>query len=156
MDNYLHYRMITDYEKIHEIQEGYETSSPITFTFSKSDMVPIFQSGNEHMFDSSSKLYWAHYTFQVQKGKQVLFIEGNGYYPQNTRGTVGKTLMRENYTLCEVGGNKPPFQSKIIASTNFITAGSEGFSAAGTYTNEKDKSSLTIKSNNESVVKFNM
>jgi hypothetical protein len=155
-NNYLHYRMISDYEKINQIEEGYETpSSQLIFSFSKADMIPIFQSQNAHVYDSSTKLYWAHYSFHVQKGKQILYIEGNGYYPQNSRGTAGKTLTKESYTLCEVDGDKPPFQSKIIASTSFITAGNEGYSAQGTYTNQKDRSSLTIKSNQEIVLQFN-
>ena len=150
--NYLHYRLASDYES-HHIRENFETKESTVISFTKESMIPIFQSGNSHIYDSSTNLYLAEYAFQVNKGKQMLYIHGNGYYPKNTRGTMGKTMMRQRYTLCEVSGDGP-YKSEILASTYFIAAGSEGYAAEGTYTNKMDKTSLSVKANGDVTVDF--
>ena len=150
--NYLHYRLAGDYES-HHIRENFETKESTVISFTKESMKPIFQSGNAHVYDSSTNLYLAEYAFEVHKGQQMLYIHGNGYYPKNTRGTMGKTMMRQRYTLCEVSGDGP-FQSSILASTYFIAAGSEGYAAEGTYTNKVDKTSLSVKANGDVTVDF--
>lgn len=175
--NYLHYRLSSDYESHNQFYENFETETPSAntsstkkpsantssskkkpsiddkgvITFTKNDMTSIFQSGNSHVFDSSSNLYLAEYAFQVKVDNLLLYIHGEGYYPKDTRGTMGETMMRQRYTLCQVSGNGP-FKSSVLASSFFILAGSEGYPAEGTYSNRRK--SLTVKNNGEISVDF--
>lgn len=164
--NYLHYRTSSDYQGHDQLRENFETETPSMkkpspntlstkkpsvdssgiITFTKNDMTPIFQSGNSHVYDSSTNLYLAEYAFQVKVDDAILYIHGNGYYPKNTRGTMGETMMRLRFTLCNVSG-EGPYKSEILASAFFIAAGSEGYPAEGTYTNRGN--SLSVKKNGE-------
>ena len=158
------YRRSSDYEssileeKINQIEQYNNNSG--SYKFTQSEMIPIFQSGNTAVYDSSSKMYVSKYAFMVPlKDGNVLFIDGEGYFPKSSTGTpppTGNTMIVEKYTLCTVSSsNVPPFTSNIIKSTSFITAGSEqGYLAQGTYRNQKDDSTLSVKVNGDRVVTF--
>ena len=160
---YMFYRRSSDYEssileeKINQIEQYNNNSG--SYKFKKSEMIPIFQSGNTAVYDSSSKNYVSKYAFKVfLKDGNVLFIEGEGYFPKSSTGTPqpGNTMIVEKYTLCTVSSsNVPPFTTNIITSTSFITAGSEqGYLTEGTYRNQKDDSTLSVEANGDRVVRF--
>ncbi len=157
----MYYRSACDYDSgpLEQTKSNRKESRRNSYTFTKAEMIPIFQSGNTAVYDSISNMYLSKYAFMVSvQGGKVLFIEGEGYFPKSSTVTPasGNTLIVEKYTLCTVSSaNVPPFTSNIIASTSFVTAGSQkGYIAEGTYKNQQDSSSLSIKANGDRVVTF--